>query len=159
MPGVEVIPFHTDTPSLPRMTREQWAKFLSPRRAGKTINGPSSSTAPLLQQQQQQPKEQTSVHSQTAGSQNSNVLQVASNSGRAAIVLASPHFVELELFLQRLGTVLPGMPVSTVYISLSWYVTPCLLSIKGLYCRCLNPFVLTHEYLHASGHIVCLAFA
>jgi hypothetical protein len=92
LPGVRLFPFHVNKPSLPSFSAEEWAMLLQ-----------------QPQQQQQQPG-----HSRGSVPEGQAFQEVATAdcaSYNSAVVFSTPHFLETQEFLQRLGNILPGMPV------------------------------------------------
>ncbi|KAF6265844.1 hypothetical protein COO60DRAFT_765240 [Scenedesmus sp. NREL 46B-D3] len=95
LPGVQLLPFHVSEPALPSFTTEQWKQLL--QRPGPATPAATNSS-------------RSSSARNTGGGSSSS----SSSDGwqqNAAILLSSPHFVDVEIFLLRLSAALPGMPM------------------------------------------------
>lgn len=94
LPGVQLLPFHVSEPALPSFTTEQWKQLL--QRPGPATPAATNSSR------------SSSARNTGGGSSSSSSDGWQQN---AAILLSSPHFVDVEIFLLRLSAALPGMPV------------------------------------------------
>lgn len=93
LPGVRVAGFRCERPSLPALPSDLWAALLrseaaSTKSVGAAAAGSQDHTA--------------SAHERT---------RPARSSAAAAILLSTPHFMEVEQLLRRLGAALPRLPV------------------------------------------------
>lgn len=98
LPGVELMPFHVETPALPQLSAEQWSRLLtnvSHRRP--RPRSPWSSTHIHVD---------SSSDDEDAGAPSSRL-----HNSTATLMLSAPHFTDVERLLQRFSNVLPGMPV------------------------------------------------
>jgi small ligand-binding sensory domain FIST len=101
LPGVELMPFHIDTPALPQLSAQQWGRLLT-----------------NVSHRRPRPRsEWSSTHIHVdSDSDNEAESGAGSSSSRlhnstATLMLAAPHFTDVERLLQRFSNVLPGMPV------------------------------------------------
>lgn len=96
LPGVELMPFHVDTPALPQLSAQQWSRLLT-----------------NVSHRQPRPRSSyssTHIHVDSDSEEDESSSSTGVNS-TATIMLSSPHFTEVERLLQRFSNVLPGMPV------------------------------------------------
>lgn len=96
LPGVELMPFHVDTPALPQLSAQQWSRLLT-----------------NVSHRQPRPRSSyssTHIHVDSDSEEDESASSNTVNS-TATIMLSSPHFTEVERLLQRFSNVLPGMPV------------------------------------------------
>jgi hypothetical protein len=96
LPGVELMPFHIDTPALPQLSAQQWSRLLT-----------------HVSHRRPRPRsEYSSTHIHVDSSDESDSDEDASGlPSSATLLLSSPHFTDVERLLQRFSNVLPGMPV------------------------------------------------
>lgn len=98
MPGVELMPFHIDTPALPQLSAEQWGRLLT-----------------NVSHRRPRPRSQwssTHIHVDSdSDSEPESAADSRPHNSTATLMLSAPHFTDVERLLQRFSNVLPGMPV------------------------------------------------